>query len=588
VKVIRNELADRPNMRSMFQDECALLSRIDHPGVTRVFESGEEAGALYLVMEYIAGLQLDELQLPLPPPLAAKIIADVCRALHAANEASNDRGESLGIVHRDISPRNLMITFDGQMKVLDFGIAFMHQRISRETQAGLIKGRPAYMAPEQFRSERVDRRTDVYSACVVLHELLTGRQLFTGDTLMEIVLSVERGAPPPSELIDGIPPELDDIVLLGLAHERDDRFPNAEALADVLEEVWIDHGAPSLEDFAREALGSTKVEHDDWLASMLIACEKKPPPLPPDPPKETILARALFNGPIVDQIMTEIDRLSEMLKHEPGARQMLSTLRRAVRNDGVQLPMLPEGILRLQKVVGSPSSEIRDLVGALDLDPAVSLRFIAAANSSYYSAGRVPVASLQEAVVRLGIRQTGMVSMAILAQSRVFAASGGGRELYQHALASGAIARLIAEESRGDAQEAFLAGLLHDLGRIVLREAAAQVRRQSRGKEMVSPSALASAERELHSRIGALVAQTSKLSPAVVEAILEQHQPAEGRRLIEIVATSDETARLVVRALGGSRVNVPDPLMRTLEGLGVARPDLLVRRAVESVRALRA
>jgi serine/threonine-protein kinase len=174
VKLIRDELAFRPNIRSMFQDECSLLSRIEHPGVTRVFGSGEESGALYLVMEYVAGIQVEELNRPLPPAIAVKMIADVCRALHAAHESTNAEGALLGIVHRDISPRNLMLTFDGHVKVIDFGIAFMHERVSRETQAGMLKGRPSYMAPEQFRSERVDRRTDVYSICVVLHELLTG------------------------------------------------------------------------------------------------------------------------------------------------------------------------------------------------------------------------------------------------------------------------------------------------------------------------------------------------------------------------------------------------------------------------------
>src|SRR5262245_25769333 len=227
VKTIRGDLARRPDIRAMFLDEARLVARLDHPAIANVYDFGEEDGTLYLAMEYVAGIALNKLlvkrQAALPPVVALRIAAEVCRGIHAAHELTDLEGKNLGVVHRDLSPGNLILTFDGHMKILDFGIAYLHNRESPDTQVGELKGKPSYMAPEQLRAERVDRRSDLYSLSVVLHEMLTGRKLFTKNNVVATVLAVERGdVPKPSELHSVLPKELDPIIMKGLAKSAAD------------------------------------------------------------------------------------------------------------------------------------------------------------------------------------------------------------------------------------------------------------------------------------------------------------------------------------------------------------------------------
>ncbi len=191
VKTIRGDLARRNDIRAMFHDEAKLVARLDHPAIAQVYDFGEEDGLLYLAMEYVPGLSLNKLlvkrQRPVPHLIAARIAADVCRGLHAAHQLTDVEGKPLGVVHRDVTPGNVILTFDGHVKILDFGIAFMNERESPDTQVGELKGKPSYMAPEQLRGERVDRRSDLYSLSVVLHEMLTGRKLFTKNNITATV-----------------------------------------------------------------------------------------------------------------------------------------------------------------------------------------------------------------------------------------------------------------------------------------------------------------------------------------------------------------------------------------------------------------
>ncbi len=152
----------------MFLDEAAILARLNHPGIATVHDFGEEGGTLYMVMEYVAGLPLRELATQrLPPAIVARAIAEACRGLHAAHEARDPSGALMGVVHRDISPDNLMLGFDGHVKVIDFGIALVKNRQAPVTEFGTVKGKPPYMSPEQVKNEPIDRRSDVFSLGVV-------------------------------------------------------------------------------------------------------------------------------------------------------------------------------------------------------------------------------------------------------------------------------------------------------------------------------------------------------------------------------------------------------------------------------------
>ncbi len=622
VKLVRTDLAHCPQVRDMFVDEGRLLSRIDHPGITRVVEAGVSDGASYLVMEYVEGVSLDELLaiVPVIPPLiAARMIAEICRALHAAHEATALNGERLDAVHRDVSPKNLMLTFDGSLKVLDFGIAYMRQRASRETQMGELKGKPSYMAPEQFRSEPVNRRTDVYSASVVLYELLTGRPLYAGDNLTAVALAVAKGSPPPpSSLAGPLPDGLDEVVLRGLDAHLDARISTAADLADRLDAIWRAGGSPALAEFAAESLSDRRLAHRAWLDAALRDRSRppsligrlwrwlrppaaavgarpapKPTPVPTRTEPELLPKVQAFTSPIVDEIVETVDRLTEELMHEPGGRMLLSIVRRAVKNDGIALPNLPEGMLRLERAVARADADLGELVAAIQTDPSVAARFLGVANSPFYGAAR-RVTAVHDAVVRIGMNQAALVTMAILSQSKVFAA---GRDLYDHALASAAVAQLIARKLPGqDEHEAFLAGLLHDLGRVFLRESATHVRRDTRGKETTSPHALSLVDEAVHASLGALVAQSSGFSPELVQAIRYHPSPDKlpalppaapgaagdgGRNLVHLLVIANRVAPAVLGK------EAPPELAAAFAPLGIPCPEDLVPRAAAALEALR-
>lgn len=274
VKVIRGDLVRFEEVRKMFLDEARVLSNLTHPAIAQVYDFGEDGTRLYLAMEYVAGIPLHHfLKLrkeALPPVIAARIVAEVCRGLHAAHELKDLEGTPLGVVHRDISPHNLMLTFDGKVKIIDFGIALVRDRESAETKTGLLKGKISYVAPEQIDGADVDRRADVYSAAVVLHELLTGKALFGGgpDAALATALA-RRDVKKPSSIQDGVPKELDEITLRGLRVEPEDRFEDARAMAKALDKFLAVAGGESLEDFSERELAREEEQHRDWLRKVL-------------------------------------------------------------------------------------------------------------------------------------------------------------------------------------------------------------------------------------------------------------------------------------------------------------------------------
>ncbi|MFO0722884.1 MAG: protein kinase [Myxococcota bacterium] len=279
IKTIRGDLTSRADFRAMFLDEAKLVARLDHPTIAQVYDFGEEGRTLYLAMEYVAGVPLSQLlkagRAPFPPAVAARILAEVCRGLHYAHEATDPSGGHLGVVHRDVSPQNLILTFEGRMKILDFGIAITKDREAPETAVGVLKGKPSYMAPEHLRGGSVDRRADVFSSAVVLHELLTGRKLFTRETALATALAVE-GDPiePPSAVLPDLDPVLDAIVMKGLSRSPDDRFPDARAMADALDRAAVAIASTTLEDYAKSELSQESSAHQAWLIDVLDRAEK--------------------------------------------------------------------------------------------------------------------------------------------------------------------------------------------------------------------------------------------------------------------------------------------------------------------------
>ncbi len=244
VKRLHDCYAKDPEFVAMLLDEARLAATIRHPNVVPTLDVVAEGGELLVVMEYVEGDSLAHLaKLSLqrgqrvPPAFAAAIVAQALHGLHAAHEAHDRNGEPLGIVHRDVSPQNILVGADGVARVLDFGIAKAASRAT-STEDGQIKGKTAYMAPEQLQHGSVDRRTDVFAAAVCLWELLASRRLFLGDSPQETMARVLTATiDPPSKHGSDVAPALDAVVMRGLERDADRRFATAEEMAHALEDA---------------------------------------------------------------------------------------------------------------------------------------------------------------------------------------------------------------------------------------------------------------------------------------------------------------------------------------------------------------
>ena len=242
VKCLHDHLADDQEFVKMFLDEARLAAHLDHSNIVQTMELGEHENRYYMVMEFLAGLSLAMVvrrageRLPggrVPVPLVLNMMAQACAGLHYAHERAIN-GKVLNIVHRDISPQNLVVSFEGVVKVVDFGIAKAEQRETK-TRTGTIKGKFAYMSPEQCVAANVDRRTDVFALGVIAHEMLTGRRLFKRPSPYETYQAViDCQVEPPSRQNVELDPALDDLIMKSLAKDKDDRYPTAEAFGDAL------------------------------------------------------------------------------------------------------------------------------------------------------------------------------------------------------------------------------------------------------------------------------------------------------------------------------------------------------------------
>jgi serine/threonine-protein kinase len=268
VKRLHPHLLDDQDFKAMFLDEARLAARIRHPNVVPTLDVLVHDKELILVMEYVHGESLLALtraarqtKNPIPLSIAVAVMVSVLHGLHAAHEARDEKGEPLGIVHRDISPHNILAGADGLVRVLDFGVAkAIQERTATQDTAlppGTVKGKFSYMAPETLRGEPATRQADIFSAAIVFWELVTGHKLFGAPTEQERILKVLKGnVPPPSALVPGLSVVVDQIVLRGLSPSPQDRYETADQMAAELENM--------LSPASQRAVGEwvTKLAHD--------------------------------------------------------------------------------------------------------------------------------------------------------------------------------------------------------------------------------------------------------------------------------------------------------------------------------------
>jgi serine/threonine protein kinase len=245
VKTLLPHLAHDAELITMFEDEARIASRLDHPNVCRAFGLERADGVHFLALEYVPGGDLRALAkacaqrgLPLPPELACRIVADAAAGLHYAHSLRDPRGQPYGIVHRDVSPQNILVTPLGAVKVIDFGVAKATGRAQR-TAPGVLKGKLEYMSPEQVASREVDARSDVFALGIVLHELLTGENPFKGESDASTLARLRACVvPPPSSVEPRVPGTLDELVLRALSKDRERRFQSAGELRRAIDD-WL-------------------------------------------------------------------------------------------------------------------------------------------------------------------------------------------------------------------------------------------------------------------------------------------------------------------------------------------------------------
>ncbi len=245
VKRILPHLAENDEFITMFLDEARIAARLNHPNVVQIFDLGAQDDSFFIAMEFIHGEDVrrvwkhaDKVGQPIPLPLICRIIIDACAGLDYAHKKLDQSGRALNIVHRDISPQNILVSFEGGVKIVDFGIAKAADQAT-VTKSGVLKGKYSYMSPEQAAGQPIDCRTDIFALGVVLYELLTGTRLFKRATDIQTLNAVtECKIAPPSQINDRVPTDLDAIVMKALAKDRTQRFSEAKQLGAALE-GWL-------------------------------------------------------------------------------------------------------------------------------------------------------------------------------------------------------------------------------------------------------------------------------------------------------------------------------------------------------------
>jgi serine/threonine-protein kinase len=246
IKTILPKFADDLRFQEMFLDEARIAARIEHLNVAHIFDLGEENEILYLVMEYVDGDALSKLNracqkkgVKIPAGVLLRVLADTCAGLHEAHELKDAEGKPLEIVHRDVSPHNILVSSKGIVKLIDFGIAKARSRAGSDTNSGVLKGKIQYMAPEQASGNPVDRRADLWAVGAILYHLLSGKPPYEGDNQLATLHLLGSGRPP-VPLPPSVHPSISGIVRRALMHAPEKRFDTATEMHDAIERAMFD------------------------------------------------------------------------------------------------------------------------------------------------------------------------------------------------------------------------------------------------------------------------------------------------------------------------------------------------------------
>ncbi len=393
------QLVSDPLFTAMLMDEARIAARIRHPNVVPTLDVVATGRELVIVMEYVHGESLSRLMRTaadlgdgVPAPIATTIIVEALHGLHAAHCAVDESGNSLGLVHRDVSPQNLLIGTDGITRVVDFGVAFASGR-SHETRNGAVKGKLSYMAPEQIEREPLTPATDVFAISVVLWELLTGQRLFVGQTDGEIVHRILSGTvPKPSSVAADLAPAYDRILERGLARNPSDRYASAQAMATELEQATPLVRPSEIGAWVQRTASDTLTRRSRSIAKIESAPAEAPsePEVPATRPLTLKHPDALGTGAQVSWVRSETNR-------KPAGKQLLAVVALlALGAAGMHWlsPRIGEAPQTMPRrsgsVVATPTTPAPPRITALSADPspaAVASASVAAATEAALTPG---------------------------------------------------------------------------------------------------------------------------------------------------------------------------------------------------------
>jgi serine/threonine protein kinase len=310
IKTIKTELISDAHFQEMFLDEARIHSRIIHPNVAQILELGEQNDILYIVMEYVDGDSLAKINRlsnkrgsPLPPNVSMRVVADMCAGLHAAHQLKDAAGESLCVVHRDVSPQNVLVTTSGQSKVIDFGLVKAKNRTTADTQSGVVKGKIRYMAPEQVGGTAIDHRADVWAAGMCLYELITGLTPYHDEDDLDVVKRLMSADPLPRFHV-ALPPQIEKILLKAIVKDPEGRFASCGAMRRAIEsaihELALTAEADDVAEFIEATLPELASKRQKTIGKALVAAEERGARPGSVPPPSTVVGPR----PAVDPIET--------------------------------------------------------------------------------------------------------------------------------------------------------------------------------------------------------------------------------------------------------------------------------------------
>ncbi|MGK3992757.1 serine/threonine-protein kinase [Sorangium sp. So ce1024] len=282
VKTMLPQLSEDDQFERMFLLEASLASQIRHPHAVEILDLGEQGGVLFLAMEWIDGVPLSQVmkaakrRTGVPIPIAVRIVVQACAGLHAAHELKDASGKLVGLVHRDISPQNILVTYDGLAKVVDFGVAKATAFNDSTTRAGQLKGKVSYTAPEQVRGDAIDRRVDVFAMGIVLYVLTTGKHPFRRESEGATLFAISSPDPvvPPRAFQPDYPPLLEAVLLRALEKERDQRFATAKELLQALDKALPPNQRATEEDVSHFIRDLFEEQHRQTRAALTEALER--------------------------------------------------------------------------------------------------------------------------------------------------------------------------------------------------------------------------------------------------------------------------------------------------------------------------